>query len=132
MRVSKQVISVNALEMEFVVTHLSVPDTLLSLMHHRLDSILVRVLFLFKGPVFVIIIEAVLVKVNFLVNLELFDKHAFAAKAHEPLEWTSEHKIESISEEEHSQESCWSTLEQSLCGKCSVPKMLGLEWLTLG
>jgi hypothetical protein len=77
--ISENIVSVNSLKMKLVVTHPGLLDALLGLVHHGLDTKLVRILLLLESPILVVIIKAVLIEVDFFIDLEFLDHHALAA-----------------------------------------------------
>ena len=128
--ISQDVVSMNSLQVEFLrVLQLALQECCSCSLKHCSNAVLQGVILLLQGEILVIIIEAILVNINFFIDLDIIERLAWEAEADQSVNWSSPDKVEHV-EIEHDQEtSCRTTVEGFSWASVLIPEMLRLERL---
>jgi hypothetical protein len=97
----------DALQMAFNVD-LCFANVLLGLNHHSSNAIQKTVLFFLQSEVFIILVQAILVEVNRLIDAKIFKSHTWEACIENTNDWNSEYKVSDIEVQHHQERTCWS------------------------
>jgi len=97
----------DALQMAFDID-LSFGNVILGIKHHSSNTIQKTVLFFLQSVVFIILVQAILVKVNRLIDAKILKSHTREACIENTNDWNSEYKVSEIEVQHHQERTCWS------------------------